>query len=61
MLANQHSLAALWKSLELLDSRAVDFALTALILRLLQGYGLDYDENYRSLPVVGVLKPALYQ
>merc|ERR1712130_46233 len=25
------------------------------------GYGLDYDENYRSLPVVGVLKPALYQ
>ena len=25
------------------------------------GYGLDYNEAYRSLPMVGVLKPALYQ
>jgi len=25
------------------------------------GYGLDFNEDYRSLPVVGVLKPALYQ
>ena len=24
------------------------------------GYGLDYDERYRNLPVVGVLKPAVY-
>lgn len=25
------------------------------------GYGLDYDETYRNLPYVGVLKPEIYQ
>ncbi len=25
------------------------------------GYGLDYDEKYRALPFVGVLKPEIYQ
>lgn len=25
------------------------------------GYGLDYDERYRNLPYVGVLKPEIYQ
>lgn len=25
------------------------------------GYGLDYDENYRNLPFVGVLKPSVYE
>lgn len=25
------------------------------------GYGLDYDERYRALPYVGVLKPEVYQ
>lgn len=25
------------------------------------GYGLDYDEKYRALPFVGVLKPQVYQ
>ena len=24
------------------------------------GYGLDYDEKYRNLPYVGVLKPSVY-
>ena len=24
------------------------------------GYGLDYDEGYRDLPYIGVLKPAVY-
>ena len=24
------------------------------------GYGLDYAENYRNLPFVGVLKPEIY-
>ena len=24
------------------------------------GYGLDYDEKYRNLPVIGVLKPEVY-
>ena len=25
------------------------------------GYGLDYDELYRSLPYIGILKPCVYQ
>ena len=25
------------------------------------GYGLDYDEQYRALPYVGILKPSAYQ
>ncbi len=25
------------------------------------GYGLDYDQKYRNLPYVGVLKPCIYQ
>lgn len=25
------------------------------------GYGLDYNEHYRNLPYIGVLKPAVYQ
>ena len=25
------------------------------------GYGLDYNEHYRNLPYVGVLKPELYE
>lgn len=25
------------------------------------GYGLDYDEKYRALPYVGVLKPEIYE
>ena len=27
----------------------------------LVGYGLDYAENYRNLPYIGVLKPEIYQ
>lgn len=25
------------------------------------GYGLDYDEKYRNLPLIGVLKPEVYE
>ncbi len=25
------------------------------------GYGLDYDERYRNLPYIGILKPCVYQ
>ena len=24
------------------------------------GYGLDFDEKYRNLPYIGVLKPEMY-
>ena len=24
------------------------------------GYGLDYDERYRNLPYIGILKPEVY-
>ena len=25
------------------------------------GYGLDYDEKYRNLPYIGILKPCVYE
>ncbi len=25
------------------------------------GYGLDFDQNYRNLPEIGILKPSVYQ
>ena len=25
------------------------------------GYGLDYNEKYRNLPYIGILKPAVYE
>ena len=25
------------------------------------GYGLDYDEKYRNLPYVGIVKPKVYE
>jgi hypoxanthine phosphoribosyltransferase len=28
--------------------------------RFVIGYGLDYDERYRNLPYIGVLKPSIY-
>jgi len=28
--------------------------------RFVVGYGLDYDERYRNLPYIGVLKPSVY-
>ena len=28
--------------------------------RFVIGYGLDYDERYRNLPYIGVLKPSVY-
>ena len=30
-------------------------------LEFLIGYGLDYDEIYRNLPYIGVLKPEVYE
>ena len=31
-----------------------------MLPRFVVGYGLDFDECYRSLPYVGVLKPECY-
>jgi hypoxanthine phosphoribosyltransferase len=28
--------------------------------RFVIGYGLDFDERYRNLPYIGVLKPSVY-
>ena len=47
------------------DRRAVDFE-PDYVGRIIPdvfvvGYGLDYDEKYRHLPYVGVLKPSVYQ
>ena len=33
----------------------------SLIHIFVVGYGLDYDEKYRNLPYIGVLKPSVYE
>lgn len=55
------------KTCTLLDKpsrRAVDFTPDYIGLEIpdefVVGYGLDYDEKYRALPFVGVLKPEVY-
>ncbi len=37
-----------------------DYAGTSIPDEFVVGYGLDYDEQYRALPYVGVLKPEVY-
>lgn len=47
------------------DRRQVDFSADYVGRSIpdvfVVGYGLDYDEKYRNLPYVGVLKPSVYQ
>ena len=38
----------------------VDYECFTVPDKFVVGYGLDYDENYRNLPFVGVLKPEVY-
>lgn len=38
-----------------------DYAGTSIPDAFAVGYGLDYDEKYRNLPFIGVLKPSVYQ
>ncbi len=38
----------------------VDFKGFEVEDQFLVGYGLDYDEKYRNLPYIGVLKPEIY-
>ena len=46
------------------DSRVadihIDYAGAVIPDEFIVGYGLDYDEKYRNLPYVGVLKPSVY-
>ena len=37
-----------------------DYVGTAVPDAFVVGYGLDYDERYRNLPYLGVLKPSVY-
>lgn len=37
-----------------------DYCGTEIPDEFVVGYGLDYDENYRALPYVGVLRPDIY-
>lgn len=39
---------------------AVDWTGFAIPNEFVIGYGLDYDEKYRNLPYIGVLKPHVY-
>ncbi len=38
----------------------LDYAGFVIPDKFVIGYGLDYDEKYRNLPFIGVLKPGLY-
>ena len=39
----------------------VDYVGTVIPDEFVVGYGLDYDEKYRNLPYVGILKPSVYE
>lgn len=38
-----------------------DYLGTVIEDRFVVGYGLDFDEKYRALPYIGVLKPEIYE
>ncbi len=46
------------------DRREVDIAVAwtgfSIPNEFVVGYGLDYDERYRNLPYIGILKPSVY-
>jgi hypoxanthine phosphoribosyltransferase len=39
---------------------AIDYRGFTIPDRFVIGYGLDYDERYRNLPYIGVLRPSVY-
>ena len=41
-------------------SQSVEGKDILIVEDIIVGYGLDYDEKYRNLPYVGVLKPSVY-
>lgn len=38
-----------------------DYVGTVIPDAFVVGYGLDYDEKYRNLPYIGILKPSVYE
>ena len=63
----EHRLAGSVKTCTLLDkperrevSFEADYVGTAIPNEFVVGFGLDYNEKYRNLPFVGVLKPEIY-
>lgn len=42
------------------DTLKADYAGASIPDAFVVGYGLDYDEKYRNLPYVGILKPEVY-
>lgn len=45
---------------KLVDTLEVDYSGATIPDAFVVGYGLDYNEKYRSLPYVGILKPSVY-
>lgn len=39
----------------------VDYTCFTIPDEFVVGYGLDYDQKYRNLPCIGVLKPSIYE
>ena len=39
---------------------SIDYRGFTILDRFVIGYGLDYEERYRNLPYIGVLKPSVY-
>ena len=39
---------------------SIDYRVFTIPDRFVIGYGLDYEERYRNLPYIGVLKPSVY-
>ena len=42
------------------DSLQADYIGFSVPDEFVIGYGLDYDEKYRNLPYIGILKPEVY-
>jgi len=53
--------ALLDKSGEHLVEIKADYVVYDVPNEFVVGYGLDYDEKYRNLPYIGVLKPEIYK
>ena len=46
---------------DIIDSGSTDYTCFTVPPAFVVGFGLDYEDYYRNLPFVGVLKPSVYQ